>query len=300
MGRRVSNSKDEMDKILDKLDGLPTLPGIVHELDKIISNPQSSASDVSKVLERDQSLAAKVLRMVNSAYYSIPGGISDLKRAITYLGNDTLKQLILTTSVFKNLNKTNTGQQFDLMAFWKHTVGVAMTAEALAKWAKYTNPSTCFTAGLLHDIGKVALYHFAPQYLDSISESAKKQNLTMLEVELTSKAVPHTVLGAKLARIWGLPVAIELAITCHHEPDLKKRPSSLSNDTNALIDIVYLANLLIHQLEFGNSGHSKNETINPDALKRIQIYPPQLPLIFKDINRALTTCDDFIRAISQP
>src|ERR1700745_3382504 len=91
------------ESIVARLDELPTLPSIVYELSRIIKHPMSSTSDVEKIMSNDQSLTAKVLRLVNSSYYAIPGGVSSLSRAIAYIGFDTVNQLVLCASILKAL-----------------------------------------------------------------------------------------------------------------------------------------------------------------------------------------------------
>jgi putative nucleotidyltransferase with HDIG domain len=256
----------------------------------------SSAGDVSKVMERDQSLTAKVLKLVNSAYYGIPGGISSLQRAISYLGYDTVNQLVIAATVFSTLNKPKLSE-FNLGEFWKHAVGVAMTAETIAKWAKFPNPQDCFTCGLLHDIGKVALYLVAHDYLDGLVEAAKKDGKTFHQTELARNVIPHNIVGAMLARVWKLPQLIESSILLHHEPDPKKR-NIVKSDVMQVVDIVYFANSIVHEIDFGDSGHNQKIPVDENFLKRLQLNSVQMPLILKDVNRHLATAEDFIKIIA--
>lgn len=286
----------ELGQMLSKLEALPTLPTIVYELNRLINDPMSSASDISKVMERDQSLTAKVLRLVNSAYYAIPGGVTNLQRAIAYLGYDTINQLVMSATVFQTMNKSQLSQ-FDLPAFWKHAIGVAMTAETIAKWTKYKNPADCFTCGLLHDLGKVALYQVASPMLDQVAQKAADDKITMVEAESRVGSVPHTVIGAMLAKVWKLPPIIENAALYHHENDIKRRPV-LNSDLHHAIDVVALANSMIHEMQFGNSGHNQPVPIDENLLKRINLNEVQKPLIMKDVVRVLGNADDFLRIIA--
>jgi putative nucleotidyltransferase with HDIG domain len=288
--------RTELSHMLGKLETLPTLPTIVYELNRLINDPMSSASDISKVMERDQSLTAKVLRLVNSAYYAIPGGVTNLQRAIAYLGYDTINQLVMSATVFQTLNKSQLAR-FDLGAFWKHAMGVAMAAETIAKWTKHKNPSDCFTCGLLHDLGKVALYQVAPKILDEVVQKAQKEGISVIEAENQLEGVPHTVVGAMLAKLWKLPAIIENSVLYHHEFDVKKR-STLSADLNQAIDIVFLGNSMIHELQFGDSGHNQKIPADEILLKRLNLNSAQMPLVMKDVARVLTNADDFLKIIA--
>src|SRR4249920_2508515 len=103
MNEVASAPKKDYNQIVEKLDDLPTLPTVVYELSQLINDPMSSTNEIEKVMEQDQSLTTKVLKLINSAYYGIPGGVSRLSRAIGYLGFDTVNQLVLSTSIIKAL-----------------------------------------------------------------------------------------------------------------------------------------------------------------------------------------------------
>src|SRR5476651_2412480 len=111
--------------IVDRLDELPTLPTIVYELSRVINDPMSSTSEIEKIMANDQSLTTKVLKLANSAYYAIPGGVTSLQRAIAYIGFDAINQLVLSASIMKALD-AKASANFEPMQFWKHSIGVAM------------------------------------------------------------------------------------------------------------------------------------------------------------------------------
>ncbi|RYZ75410.1 MAG: HDOD domain-containing protein, partial [Proteobacteria bacterium] len=148
--RITSGTNPQM--IVDRLDELPTLPTIVYELSRVINDPMSSTGDVQKIMANDQSLTTKVLKLANSAYYAIPGGVSSLQRAIGYIGYDTIHQLVLSASIISALDAKSSAD-FDLTQFWKHAIGVAMAAETTARFVHYKTPSDLFTCGLVHDMG---------------------------------------------------------------------------------------------------------------------------------------------------
>lgn len=118
MGAAPKQGKLLVHEIVDRLDELPTLPSIVYELNRVINDPMSSTSDVEKIMGNDASLTTKVLKLANSAYYAIPGGVTSLQRAIAYIGYDTINQLALSASIIKSLGPKS-HELFDLPAFWK-------------------------------------------------------------------------------------------------------------------------------------------------------------------------------------
>jgi putative nucleotidyltransferase with HDIG domain len=284
------------DSIAAKLDELPTLPTIVYELSRVVNDPMSSTHDVEKLMANDQSLTTKVLRLVNSAYYAIPGGVTSLSRAIAYIGFDTVNQLVLSASILKAL-ETKGPQRFDMNGFWKHAIGVAIASETIAKIVSHPMPSDLFTCGLVHDMGKVALYTVDMEAMLSIVDTAKADQSTYSEAETKLGIPSHTVIGAMLAARWTLPAAIQAVIKHHHtkEPGLR---GGLTAELNLNVDIVSLANLLTHALKFGNSGHDKILGAPKELLERLTIHPERdFKNVLQEIKKSMDKAADFLRVL---
>ena len=282
--------------LLSKLDELPTLPTIVYELSQVISDPMSSTSDVEKIMENDVSLTTKVLKLVNSAYYAIPGGVSNLGRAIAYIGFDTVHQLVLSASIINALD-TKGPSEFDMNQFWTHSVGVGIAAETIATNIGHAQPSDLFTCGLVHDMGKIALHTIDGEALTCITHHAKEKSLSYFEAEKELGLPDHCVIGKMLAEKWRLPQQIQAVGQYHHQADNKKR-GGISADLNQGVDIVFLSNLLTHALKFGNSGHDKVLGVTPEVMQRLTIDPQAgFKTLLKEIKVSLEKAADFIRII---
>jgi HD-like signal output (HDOD) protein len=285
------------EELVQKLDDLPTLPTVVHELSALINDPMSSTTDIERVMEKDQSLTAKVLKLINSAYYAIPGGVSSLSRAIAYLGFDTIHQLILSTSIFKSFN-TEDKEYFDVKKFWQHSVGVAMVSETIAKYINYSMPSDLFTVGLVHDIGKVALSVVAPEQLIDVAKHAAENGMSTDEAERDLDVPRHTYIGNLLAAKWKLPVQMQNGIMYHHQMDARKR-GGVSPQLNQVIDIVIMANLLIHAIGFGHSGHDKKKSPPKVIFERLSISDEDIKKLSEKIKETLSNADAFLRIIGE-
>ncbi len=294
-----SADKAVYDRLIAKLDELPTLPTVVHELNRIISDPMSSTTDIERVMEKDQSLTAKVLRLANSAYYAIPGGVKTLARAVAYLGYDTVNQLVMAASIFDSLKiKGPPPPAFDVNKFWQHSIGVAMGSEVIAKQVKYKNPSDLFTCGLIHDIGKVALLVIESETLLKLTKEANDRGLSLDETEDLLALPKHTVIGQMLAVKWNLPVQLQNSIRYHHQKEVNMRGGA-SAEISQQIDIVMLSNLMVHALKFGNSGYNKTVGAPKVLFERLQIAVPDLPKLTKDIQIALQSADNFLKIIGE-
>lgn len=293
---KAANPKLTQEYIITKLDELPTLPAIVYELSRAINDPMSSTSDVEKIMSNDQSLTAKVLRLVNSAYYAIPGGVTSLSRAIGYIGFDTVNQLVLSASILKAL-ETKGPAKYDMNEFWKHSIGVAIASETIAKFTSHPMPADLFTCGLVHDMGKVALYIIDGEAMLRVVEVAKEKQISYLEAEIELGIPDHNHIGQWLAQRWTLPLMIQAVIKHHHENDTQGR-AKLKPDLHRNVDIVHLANLLVHALKFGQSGHGKVFGAPKDVLERLTIHPDKhfKPLL-NEIKLNLDKAQDFLRVL---
>ena len=175
-------AKDAIQAIVEKLEDLPTLPPVVYELSRIINDPMSSTKEVEQVMTNDPALTAKVLKLANSAYFGVPGGVATLNKAIAFLGYDTIQQLVLATSIIEALEVTGPAK-FDFNEFWKHSIGVAMASETIAKSVGVKLPSDLFTCGLVHDMGKIVMFILAQEeFLQNIA-TAEADSTTLIEAE---------------------------------------------------------------------------------------------------------------------
>ena len=285
----------KLSDIQEKVRDLPSLPTVVLRLSQLIADPMSSTQQVQEIMAQDQAITAKVLALANSAYYAIPGGVSSLQRAIAYLGFDTVHQLVLAASVFKAL-KVDKMTSFRFHDFWRHGIGVAVASEAIAKELHLHNSSELFTCGLLHDMGKLALLKIDQEYLESLCERAINSKLSFYEAEQDSGILKHTKIGFILAEHWKLPLSIQNTILYHHERNMVAR-NKLGDEMNQYIDIVMIANLLIHALYFGDSGYKIVPPCPKEVLQRLNIKPENLADLVLKFKEPLSRANTFLNVL---
>ena len=230
------------------------------KFNELINNPNSSASDIADVLKKDQVLTAKVLKLINSPYYGIPGGVTDVQRALAFLGFNTLAQLILGMSVF-SMFPSDQNEDFPLIAFWRHALATAVCSEVIAKKIKYPKPTECFTCGLLHDIGKVVMYQIAQDMLVSVVKKAKAEKKSFAACEVELDVPGHAFLGDFIAGKWGLPQVIRSSIRYHHQ-DVREMSTILQSE-KIPIHVVALANSLVIRMNVGHSGDYSDGGLEP-------------------------------------
>jgi HD-like signal output (HDOD) protein len=293
------NSVDKqkrMDFYLSKITGIPSLPGIVLELIKLIENPMTSTGQIEKLLSKDQGLTLKALQLANSAYYSIPGGATTLARAITYLGLTTLKQHIIAASVFDAF-KSLDSPQFNLVEFWKHSVATAITAELISKHLKMNVSDEIFVCGLIHDMGKLALLMIDKEDFLKTVQLAKEKNLTFYLAEMEREAPSHVYWGGVLAKKWKLPSLLQAAITDHHSANHKLRSAANSIETNQMIDVVFISNQLIHSFGFGNSGYDVKPDASADVLTRLNLKLDEKEEWYIKVQDSLSHADAMVQEL---
>lgn len=282
--------------ILDRINELPTLPEIIYEIRAVIDNPMSSIADVEKVMHNDPVLTTKVLKLVNSAYYSIPGGVTQLSRAIGYLGFDTVHQLVLSATIIDSLKSLPDGS-FKMSELWKHSLGTGIASESIGHFINYPLPADLFTCGLVHDIGKIALLVIEPELMQNIVTEANQKNITYLEAELKLGIPSHTHIGCLLAQRWKLPLGFQKVIKYHHQKEILQR-ESLPNDINQMVDIVCLGNLLCHAMKFGDSGHPIIDGAPTALLKRLGIDPKEgFKSLLQSVKKQMQQADGFLEIL---
>ncbi|MGK5087629.1 HDOD domain-containing protein [Bdellovibrionota bacterium FG-2] len=289
----TKKTQSEYSALLEKLQDIPTLPVVAMCVNELINDPSSSSSDIAMVLKKDQVLTAKILRLVNSSYYAIPGGVTDVQRALAFLGFNTLAQLVLGLSVFSVFPDIEL-EDFPMMDFWRHALATAVGAEMLAKRIKHPKPEEAFTCGLLHDIGKLVLHKIDPERLQGIIKETLKRECSFVEVEKEFELPGHSFLGEVIASKWGLPQVIRLAIRYHHF-DVSKMDSVLAS-AKPVIHMVRLANALCVKNKIGKSGDFSAGDITPDMLAPLKIKPEEIPVLEEELGKEIERASAFLHA----
>lgn len=291
---KKQKSNSEYSELLERLQDIPTLPIVAMKVNELINDPTSSSGDIAEVLKKDQVLTAKILRLVNSSYYAIPGGVTDVQRALAFLGFNTLAQLVLSISVFSVFKPGNDSAEFAMLDFWKHALGTAVGAEMLAKRLGFPKPEEAFTCGLLHDIGKLVLHQIDPERLREIIRETSKRGSTFVEVEREWDLPGHSFLGEMIATKWGLPQVIRLAIRYHHF-DVTPMASILSQ-AKPVIHAVRLANTLCVKNQIGRSGDCSAGEITPDMLKPLGFVAGDVPALEAQLHQEIERAGAFLNA----
>jgi HD-like signal output (HDOD) protein len=214
--------KADILKKLDMVENLPTLPVIVQQVQKLIENPNSNMSQIAMIITRDQSIAARIVRLVNSAFYGLGNKISSIQQAIMLLGLNTVKNLVIGVSVVKTFEGARSATFFDREKFWLHSFACATGARLIAKKLDRDEPEDFFMAGLLHDIGILVLDQFFHDEFITVVQQTVRTKMELTEVEKAVLGVTHCEIGEFMAVKWRIPEYLALAIRHHHQPMLSE------------------------------------------------------------------------------
>jgi putative nucleotidyltransferase with HDIG domain len=217
---------------------------------EVCSHPSVSAYDLNRVISLDPVLTGQVLKLINSAYYSLPNRVASLTRAIIMLGINTVKNLVLATSVLASFKRAKTIQSVPIDDFWAHSLGTGVISKAIAQAQKVpaADLEAYFVAGLMHDLGKLPMIICFPESYDQAIEAARHEQIALCHTEKRVLGFDHSQIGRLIAAKWKFDEAMVQAIVDHHQvPDQK-------NASLPILDYVGLANLAAYHFNIGSAG----------------------------------------------
>lgn len=206
-----------LDQLIGKGQDLPSLPEIYLRVSEQLEDEGSTVQQIGDTVQNDPAITTRVLKMVNSAYYGMPNEVASVSQAVSLLGRERLKH-ILIGSVLRGVFSEQENPAFSMQVFWQHSIKTAIIARQLAtQISTIKEAESMFTAGLLHDIGKLLLFNKVPDRMLAAEEYMIQKRVDVLSAELSQVGVTHTAVGEALMDHWGLP---QLLIDCarnHHE-----------------------------------------------------------------------------------
>jgi HD-like signal output (HDOD) protein len=265
---------------------LPEVPSVVFELNEIISDPLSSSADIARLVNQSPSLAALLLKIVNSAFYGFRSKVDSISRAVVMIGSKEISNLALGITImeaFKNIPR----QVMDVTSFMEHSLGCGIVARILAAYANITTTEQLFVSGLLHDIGRLVVCRYFPDVMGLILADARRADTPVMQSERTVAGKHHTQIGKTLIQKWKLPYALENNVLYHHNPSASPNPEAAA--------VVQMADIIMHGLGFSGSGEHRVPGFDAAAWNRLKIPAGALPAV---IRQAVHQIDNFRKAIT--
>jgi putative nucleotidyltransferase with HDIG domain len=232
-------------KLASAVDGMPAFPKSVQKILELTRDVNCTPKDLVQVIDKDPVVTVKILKVVNSAYYSLPKQITSVNHAVVYLGFNTIKNLALSIAAIGILPKQNAAG-FDVDSYLLHSLSTAVIAKQLAMRMDDADPMDCFIGGLLHDFGKVVCAQFMPDEFRRALSLCKADGTSLHEALRRTLGTDHAVIGAMLVEKWRF--APDLINTIAHQYDSQSQRSEL-------FSCVFTANQISKKLGFGFGGN---------------------------------------------
>ncbi|MEE9441121.1 MAG: HDOD domain-containing protein [candidate division Zixibacteria bacterium] len=238
-----SGIEEKIIRVIGGVNNLPTPPIVFSQIQKVLNNPNTSAFDIAAILQEDPAISAKVLKLTNSAYYGLTKEIESVRQAVVIVGMEAIKNLVLSASMFAAFSSSQLDKEFQDV-FWRHSLGTAFAARLLAHKLKANmgfDAEAAFSAGMLHDIGKMVISVYMQDDAKKLSELKLQKPDTpdhVLEEEVLG--YNHAQIGSLLAKQWKLPHKLQETIMFHHFPQLTE------SDNNNLPYLIHMSDYLAH------------------------------------------------------
>jgi len=231
-----------VEQILAAVSKLPPFPQVAQTVIGLLDDPDVGVDKLVEVVQLDSSLTANVLKMANSAFYSLPRKVDNLGQALTYLGNKSFRDVVMTSISARLLREAQPGYDMSRGDLWHHSLATALMTQVMCEQAGHKPGPALYTAALLHDTGKVVLSSFIQDKVPQILAEVE-QGLSFLEAEQKIIGLDHAQLGGRIAQAWRFTPEMEALISFHHQPE--QRPEWVD------LAILYLANLVCRLMGMG-------------------------------------------------
>ncbi len=270
-----SDSADLKKRILGSLKDLPPMPQVAQKARQVIDNPASSFSDLAKVIETDQAIVTRILKIANSPYYGLSGKVSSVQHASVVLGVKTLMEILNLACSSEILGKTLTGYDLDAGELWAHSLAVAAGSQIIARKVNPSLEQDAFSAGLIHDAGKIILDPYIQERKETFKAFVNEGKESFLDAEKSVLGFDHAELASDACSQWHIPAQIAFAIRHHHDPSPSK------GDT--LSFIVHMADAIAMMSGIGSGIDGMLYHMNKDAMTILRLNTDDMTTIMGQI-----------------
>ncbi len=260
---------------------IATLPEITLKIIELVENPRSTAQDLNKLISNDPALVSRILKVVNSAFYGLPGQIGSINRAIVLLGLNAVKNIVIAASLAKLFRGGRVSPHFSAKDLWTHSIAVGVLSKMIVVKINNTLPDEAFLAGLIHDMGILVELQAFREPLVEIAERAAKEDAPCIAIEQQVIGVDHQALGAALTTKWKFPRSFQYVTGHHHNP------MSLSTECRWLTCVIYVADHIACRENLGYTLTCKNEPIDPAVLAELNLSVESLEELVKALPEAM-------------
>jgi len=256
----------DIQKAMGRVTEISSLPEITTRIVEVVEDPKSTAQDMHRIIKNDPALAAKVLKVVNSAFYGLPSQIASLDRAIVMLGLSAVKNIALAASLSRLFRPGTITDHFNARDLWTHCIAVGVCARMLAE-SGIGHVEEAFVGGLVHDMGLLVEYQLFPEKLKEVVERCDAEPQDFCLAERETIGADHQAFGAALAAKWKFPPALRHTISYHHNPE------NLKAEFRPFVTVIQVADVICCQNEIGFYLTSKASEVTEEMLEVVGVDP---------------------------
>jgi putative nucleotidyltransferase with HDIG domain len=276
-----------LEAVVARVKGLPPLPDIVHQLDRAVRDERAGTERIVHLVSSDPALTTAVLRLANSSFYGVSGRAVTLADAVRIHGLQTLSAAVMTAAVMTRFDRSAC-PGFDFESSWRHALATALCAQLLAKTRGH-DEGHAYTAGLLHDIGSLALATWYPAEFSSTLAWSQRHQVLPMEAEHELLGIDHAQVGWKVAEHWRLAPVIGEAIRRHHD-------EGAAEARDGLLDVLHLADNITHALDMSQAANDMVPPLSTATWERMQMGTDELQLLFRHIEDRMGHLDLGLKA----
>ena len=276
--------KDPQKLIADAVNSIShiaTLPEITLKIIELVENPRSTAQDLNKLISNDPALVSRILKVVNSAFYGLPGQIGSINRAIVLLGLNAVKNIVIAASLTKLFRGGRVSPHFSAKDLWTHSIAVGVLSKMIVARLNNALPDEAFLAGLIHDMGILVELQAFREPLVEIAERASRETIRYVDLETQIIGVDHQALGAGLTMKWKFPRSFQYVTGHHHNP------MGLAQDCRWLTMVIHVADHICAREGLGYALTCKDEALDPAVLDELSLPLETLNEMAKTLPEAM-------------
>jgi HD-like signal output (HDOD) protein len=271
-----------------KVTTIATLPEVTNQIIKTVEDPKSTASQLHKIVSHDPALVTRILKVVNSAFYGLPGQIGSIERAIVLLGLNAVKNLAVAASLGQLFRGAKLCDGFTPKDLWTHCIAVGVAARDLARQMKLPMADEAFLAGMIHDMGVLVALQVYPEEVRRVCEAARTGERSYCELEREILGMDHQQLGMALAEQWKFPRSCQLVAGHHH------KPSALSEQNRLLVTLVFVADTICCRSKHGFNLTALGQKLDTADLTDVNLEPALIERTAANLDELVKVASDML------
>ncbi len=276
-----------VDTILSSTVQLPPFPALLHKVLQVMDDSKSSAQDVVDILQYDQAITANILAVCNSAYFALNRPVHSLREALVRIGFNQLMEIILSRGSAFLFYRAFKGYDLEEGALWRHSVTCGLLSQVISRRVEGKSTPTQFTAGLLHDVGKVVLSEFVKDQYGEIKRLVEKKCFSFMEAEKEVLGIDHAELGGKISEQWQFPEMIVSAIRYHHTPD--RAPQH-----RELVNLIYLCDVVALLTGIGGGSDGLSYRADQGVMQQFRLQEEDVEKFIIEVDEGLKKVESLL------